>query len=197
MTCIDEHTFNEKLLSGGWVIDAGCRGWKFAIELQKLGHSVYCLDIEDFSNEIPQGIYYQNAALGYMNGMAKAHFFGNGTANFIAGINGIPYNGPDRPCETKEVECINLDTIYEFISKINLDILKLDIEGSEYGILESIEPWPKQITVEFHPHCHVEEHNNRYHRVLDHLSKWYDVSFHSQYPQYPSLDTLFIRRDLL
>jgi FkbM family methyltransferase len=70
-----------------------------------------------------------------------------------------PYNGTsmftyfENPVEHK-IERINIDTILEMYGIEKIDILKIDIEGAEYELLENIsdETLSKidQITVEFH-----------------------------------------------
>jgi len=136
MRTIDGHTFDEKLLTGGWVIDAGCRGFLFSMEMREIGIDVYALDIEDFDGS---SYFTKHAALMATAGEVEAHYFDNGTGNFVKGINEQPYNGPDRPCETLKVPAITLQDIYNEIGT-NIDLLKLDIEGSEYEILASLDP---------------------------------------------------------
>lgn len=191
---VDEHTFNPGLTRSGWIIDAGCRGFKLsgAFACQK----VYALDIEDFSGSQPQNTTFRHKALSVRYGEIEAHYFGDGTGNFVKGINEQPYNGPDRPCETKKVQAITLQDIYNEIGT-DIDLLKLDIEGSEYEILANLEPIPKQVTVEFHEHCHTELHNKWMPKVLEHMSKNYELKLFSTIPRYKYMDCLFIRKDLL
>lgn len=199
---IDGHTFDHTRLTGGWVIDAGCRGFKFTNYC--LNHAkVYALDIEDFTDSPDVSIVgrhfskyvFKHAALKNEPGRTEAYYFGDGTANFIKGINGVPGNLPDRPCETKEVLCVTLDDIYNEIGT-DIDLLKLDIEGAEYEILADIEPIPKQITVEFHEHCHTDLHRQYIDRVMLHLLKYYHCHLHVFEQRYHYLDCLFIRKDL-
>ena len=52
-----------------------------------------------------------------------------------------------------EVECRNITTICEELDVRNIDILKMDIEGSEYKIIEDMvksKIFPKQILIEYH-----------------------------------------------
>lgn len=196
MRTIDGHTFDEGLVTGdGWIIDAGCRGFAFS---HYTGGEVYALDIEDLSDELPTCTVFKHAALSHKKGTTEAYYFGNGTGNFLKGINDVPYNGPDRPCETKEVELVTLDDIYSEIGT-NIDLLKLDIEGSEYEILAYLEPIPKQVTVEFHEHCHTKLHNEWIDKVLNHMSKNYQLFQNPcpDWPRYKYMDCLFIRKDLL
>lgn len=51
------------------------------------------------------------------------------------------------------VRCVTINELIEILGLNRIDVLKLDIEGSEYNVLNSIESWdlkPKQICVEFH-----------------------------------------------
>jgi FkbM family methyltransferase len=199
MIRIDDHTFNEKLLTGGWVIDAGCRGFAFADDL-RYGHKakVYALDIENFPvASFTTEYVFKQAALTATPGQTEAYFFGNGTGNFVKGINGVPENSESRPCETRTVPCITLQDVYAEIGT-DIDLLKLDIEGSEYEILENIEPIPRQITVEFHEHCHPILHNQYIDKVMEHLCKHYHCNLYIRdWPQYKYMDCLFIRKDLV
>lgn len=192
---VDGHTFIPELTRNGWIIDAGCRGFKLSASFAC--QKVYSLDVEDFTyNNIPPNTRFKHAALMANAGEVEAHYFGNGTGNFIKGLNGIPYNGPDRPCETLKVQSITLQEIYNEIGT-NIDLLKLDIEGSEYEILANLEPVPKQVTVEMHEHCHTDLHHRWIDRVLKNMSKHYEMRLYTPESRYQYLDCLFIRKDLL
>lgn len=198
MTTIDNHTFNETKLDGGWVIDAGCRGWSFSYHCWANYRSkVYSLDIEDFHDKPKtQEAIFKQAALTTHSGETEAYFFGDGTSNFIKGINETPGDLPDRPCETMTIPCITLQDIYNEIGT-DIDLLKLDIEGAEYAILENIEPVPKQITVEFHEHVHEKLHNRYIDKVIEHLCKFYECHLYIRhYPRYKYMDCLFVRKDI-
>lgn len=210
MITIDSHTFDETLLAGGWIIDAGCRGWLFGGNIidYKLPHKgIFALDIEDFSGPreiggiefkttIPKGITFKHAALSAKQGKTEAYFFGNGTGNFLKGINQQPGNTEDRPCETKSVQCITLQDIYNEIGT-DIDLLKMDIEGSEYEIMMNMEPIPKQISVETHQHCHPHLHNEYWPQILEKMHKHYHLHLFNCEPRYQFLDCLFIRKDIL
>lgn len=192
MTCIDEHTFDEKLLTGGWVLDIGCRWWHFSTGLKSMGEQVLALDIEDFK-DVPEDIRFINAALWINNDPIEAHFFGNGSANFLKGLNGIPYNGPDRPCETRYVKSVTLENLYTHIGE-NIDLLKLDCEAAEYFILDGMRPVPRQLSIEYHEHCAPDRHHELFDKVHSHLLKFYEATFHSKYDRYKYMDTLYIRK---
>jgi hypothetical protein len=203
MKTIDGHTFDNYILSdsNGWIIDAGCRGSEFAkhfyIGMQR---KVFSLDIDSvgFDGVSPYGEYkFKQAALTHFTGETECYLFGNGTGNFIKGVNQEPGHSEDRPVQKITVPCITLQDIYNEIGT-DIDLLKLDIEGAEYEILENLEPIPKQITVEFHEHCHTEKHNLYIDKIMDHLCKSYHCNLYiREWPRYKYMDCLFIRKDLL
>lgn len=202
MICIDGHTFDQGKINGGWVIDAGCRGFEFSRYCLERG-KVYALDIEDFTDDPVMPIVgrhfsnfiYKQAALTTRSGQTEAFYFGDGTGNFIKGINETPGNTPDRPCETKVIPCITLNDIYSEVGT-DIDLLKLDIEGAEYEILEKLEPIPKQITVEFHEHCHEKLHRTYIDKIIDRLCKYYNLSLYiREWPRYKYMDCLFTRKE--
>lgn len=201
MITVDGHTFDETRPRDGWTIDAGCRGWNFtnALFSDNWNPFVYALDIEDFSRENhyhKKRVKFRHAGLAAERGLVNAYYFGNGTGNFVAGINEVPYNGPDRPCETKQVELITLDDIYAEIGT-DIEILKLDIEGSEYDLLINMKhAYPAQITVEFHEHCHTDLHNRLMPKVIERMARDYKMQTFIQEQRYPYLDVLFTRKDL-
>lgn len=207
MITIDGHTLDDELLGigllqkPGWVIDAGCRGFSFAYEMLCNYRNVYAIDIEDLAvpkyKHLYNEITFKQAALTNYTGQTECYLFGNGTGNFIKGINGVPGSTDDRPVETITVPTITLQDIYKEIGT-DIDLLKLDIEGAEYQVLENIEPIPRQITVEFHQHCHTDLHNTYFDKVFEHLCKHYNATLHvREWPQYKFMDCLFIRKDLL
>jgi FkbM family methyltransferase len=205
MKTIDQHTFDERLLNGRWVIDAGCRGFNFTNYcLDRC--NVYALDIEDFSNNEDVSIVrkyfskliFKQAALTNYSGQTECYLWGNGYGNFIKGINGEPGSTEDRPVQKITVPAITLQDIYKEIGT-DIDLLKLDIEGAEYRVLgEGFEPIPKQITVETHEHCHTDLHNTYWPEIWERLCKDYHASLYiSEWPKYKFMDCLFIRKDIL
>lgn len=207
MIRIDDHTFSDYLLTGGWVIDAGCRGFAFTERIRRgfegLRCPVYALDIENFdvsefkTATLFNEFKFKRAALTATPGQTEAYYFGNGTGNFIKGVNQEPQTLPDRPVKIETVPCITLQDIYNEIGT-DIDLLKLDIEGSEYEILANIEPIPRQITVEMHEHCHPDLHKKYIEQVMDNLCKNYHCNLYIRdWPRYHYMDCLFIRKDLV
>ena len=200
MTTIDGHTFYNHRLLGGWTIDAGCRGFDFTRFCLNRG-PVYSLDIEKFEvppmvGQMSHKVIFKQAALTYYSGHVDAYFFGNGTGNFIRPVNEAPGNTEDRPCEMRTVPAITLDDIYKEIGT-DIDLLKLDIEGSEYEVMMKMEPIPKQVSVETHEHCHPHLHNEYWPKILERMCKHYYLHLFNVEPRYHFMDCLFIRKDLI
>ena len=208
MICIDGHTFDETLLelgplqSPGWVIDAGCREWHFTYEMLIRDRKVFAIDIDnlkvdDFSYLPDPVLTFRQAALTNFTGETECYLFGNGTANFIKGINQEPGSLEDRPVQKITVPAITLQDIYKEIGT-DIDLLKLDIEGAEYIVLKDFDPVPKQITVEFHEHVHADLHNQYFDEVFEGLCKHYNATlFIREWPRYKYMDCLFTRKDLV
>lgn len=84
----------------------------------------------------------------------------------------------------------------------NVDILKLDVEGSEMLILsdDDFQPIPRQISVEFHMHCHINLHEKYYDKVMANLLKYYIPVQHELTHDHGSglnyWDSIFILKDL-
>lgn len=197
---IDGHTFSPDHLSDGWIIDAGCRSFNFSYQAL-ISQPVYAIDIENFDKpaypHLDNEFIFKHAALSHERGITNAYYFGNGTANFLEGLNGVPENSPERPCETRQVHRITLGDIYAEIGT-DIDLLKMDIEGAEYEILLNMEHIPRQITVEFHQHTNKALHDKYIEQVLSKLCKDYHLNLYIRdWHQYLYMDCLFIRKDLL
>lgn len=195
MICIDDHTIDERFLTDGWIIDAGAR--RFSLSKALPDKKVYAIDIENFT-DIPSNTVFKNAALTNVSDQSmNAYFFGDGSGNFVEGINQAPGNTEDRPCETRAVDCITLYDVYNEIGS-NIDLLKADIEGFEYFVFKDFNPVPKMLSIETHQHCHAHLHNEHWQEVFEGLCKHYRCTLHiKDWPNYLFMDCLFIRKDLL
>jgi FkbM family methyltransferase len=145
---IAEHTVNETLLSDGWIIDVGARNFAFSKWFVERGYKVLAVEPDPEVKPIP-GVVFENAALSNFTGTAPYKSFGNGTGNYI-GEGDI---------------FVRTITYHDLLKKhgINtheIEVLKLDCEGSEYDILPGIWFGPHQITVEFHEHTQFKKGRN-------------------------------------
>lgn len=116
------------------ILDLGCRGFIFTDEMRRRGHNVIAIDIDKFDRDD-----YRQIAVSFKVGRV--------------GINRKP--DPQATCikEGDDVDCIDLMTLLRE-SKIEMfDLIKMDIEGSEYDVIMSLpKPPARQLSVEFHGH---------------------------------------------
>lgn len=163
---IDNHSVAVDLLTGGPVLDAGCRGLRLAKWFADRGHRVIALDpapeVEiEFSNtlsvhKLALVAKVQNFATLVMTEDLEARHIGNGP--------GI------------QVPCTTLRELCDFHHISHWDVIKLNIEGSEYDILDS---WPgpiaNQIVFSFHEHTDRKRGKEECDRIIDKLRPWYDI----------------------
>ena len=172
------HTIGVSLLTGGNVIDLGCRDFTFAKGMRDLGCAPYCLDA-DPNVKSDEFIVINKAVTTY-----------SGTVRYVA-LGESGYTSDLKECNGSiEVECVK----YSELTDKEYDVLKLDIEGGEYSILSdpNFKPLPKQISVEFHHHVFPEIHDKFYPLILENLGRWYDLVY--QREDAPLMDCLFVRR---
>lgn len=149
------------------VLDAGCRGFAFTRDLLRLRPKarVIALDPDPLICDPLIGgcrCEYQSVALiagsqvssGYISTTKRA----DGNANFLAPLNSStekaihPESGwAFTGFQLEEVACINIGNLMRGYGVDHWDLVKFDIEGAEFEILEN---WPgpiaTQISVEFH-----------------------------------------------
>lgn len=183
---IHEHTVDTGLFNEGVCIDVGCRNFNFSKAMQEFGLKVLAYDVEEM--DAPKGIEFKNCAVLNYNGVASIRFTEDKQGTHISD-------------KGHTVFCIDINSIYEEYP--NVDILKLDCEGSEYLILsdENFKPIPKQISVEFHAHSQKALHDKYYHTCMGNLLAHYKAVKHEWTEEHCAgfnyWDSLFIRKDLL
>lgn len=182
---IGEHTIDTDLLTGGIAIDIGCLGWEFSKGMRDLGCEVHAFDLIHLENK-PAGVFFSVAAITDKDQKVNV------------------LNTPDRQAWhiNKKggiiVDSISLNKLYSFFDGQNVDVLKMDCEGSEYLILSDSEfrPVAKQISVEFHYHCHKALHEQYFCKCMDNLLKYYEPVQHEWDERHGSglnlWDSLFI-----
>lgn len=187
---IDGHTLDLDLITGSTVIDLGCRGFLFATHMRDIGCNVVCVDADPnvFQN-IPTGIQTHNKAISCRKGKV------------------VIYNSLGEGGYTSDIKTytggVEVDTILleEIEPDCEYDVLKIDIEGAEYSLLENpyFKPKAKQITVEFHEHNLKDLHDLKLQNVLNNLNRWYDLVYtmkdnYTPTGLYEYIDCLFVRR---
>lgn len=190
--CIAEHSVDLDLLSGGICIDVGCRGFLFSEAMRDRGCEVHAFDIEDMIP--PPGITFYNQAV--LTDAKQVQY--KNTKDLQAkhvcfdGEEGVP------------VRAVSMQGVYHALTMDKqIDVLKVDAEGSEYFIFSNprLLPVPKQISVEFHMHCHRALHEQYYDKCMENLLKWYVPVKHELTEAHGAgwnfWDSLFLRKDLL
>lgn len=132
---IAEHSVAMDLLRpGSYILDAGCRWMEFHDELTRLGHYVYALDCDKLSRAD-----YHRIALSDHNGWVGVKRTKDVQATTI--------------CNGDEVRCSTIKDLSLLFGVPFWDLIKLDIEGSEYDVVMSLDKAPaKQLSIEFHLH---------------------------------------------
>jgi|APGre2960657505_1045072.scaffolds.fasta_scaffold89134_2 FkbM family methyltransferase len=190
---IQEHTIDTSLLTGGWIIDAGCRNWNFSIAMKERNEKVYALDIQSMVKPETLDIFKQNAL-----------WITNKTmhVNYVHDTNGTFISDNKQSNKTEEILTITLKDIYNEIGT-NIDCLKMDIEGSEYDILmdEQFRAIPKQLSIEFHEHNFKNKHDKLFNSCIQKISKYYVPIKFERVPAHGAgfnyWDTLFINKEYI
>lgn len=150
MITISEHTFDETLIDqNGWILDLGCIDFSFANNVKNYCDNIICVDPNHNIVEIPEGLIYERMAVTHDENIDQQTFF------IYNDKQGYSLLNPQRDwCVLERTETIPVTTIKKLMKKYNIErfeLIKFDIEGAEYKILENID-WSisKQYSVEFH-----------------------------------------------
>ncbi len=208
MITISEHTIDETLINkDGWILDLGCINFTFANDIKKYCNNVLCIDPNPNIKEIPEGIIYERMAVTHDESVNEQNFY------IYNDINGYSLLNPSRDwCTLQEVITVPVCTIKSMMEKYNIDkfeLIKFDIEGSEYKILENIN-WSisKQFSIEFHDFRFMNPYypNNEtyYDLLLDRIKDKMDIVQHqlTDHPGFPSgmgrnyWDSLFVEKKI-
>lgn len=189
---IAEHTIDLDLLSGGICIDVGCRGFQFSEAMRDLGLKVVAYDLDEM--EAPQGIIFMREAISDFAGWGRYKETTDLQAKHLSDI-GTP------------ITVVTLEHVYQTLETtwghVSVDVLKLDCESAEYAILSdpNFQPIPKQISIEFHLHCHRALHEQYYDKCMENLLKYYVPVQHELTQAHGAgwnyWDSLFLRKDLI
>lgn len=190
---IDNHSVAVDLLKGGPVLDAGCRGLRFAKWFTERGHKVIGLD--PAPEVIPESYgllrVYSLALVDQPLSGKKVNLVltDDLEARFIGGGTGVPVNS------------ISIGNLSMESDVSHWDVIKLNIEGSEYDILDN---WPgpiaNQIVFSFHEHTDRKRGREECDRIINKLRQWYDIYNQVWEPRYCTYanywDVLAIKKGL-
>ena len=141
------------LSSGSVVIDAGAHRGQFSAEIiRRFGckcHLIEANPVLATELSVPGAASVTNAALSAQDGSAPLHLNENLESSSLASNACNPLVS-----ETVDVETIMLETLMSRLGVEKIDLLKLDIEGAEFGLIDAtsddILRRIDQLTVEFH-----------------------------------------------
>lgn len=185
---IAEHSVDLDLLpAAANILDIGCLGFVFTHHMLALKHKVYAVDIQQFIGKD----YYQLAITNY-NGEAEVYTNNDQQAARI----GRRHNGPPE----YNVVAMTLSAFSKSVDVEFWDLIKLDIEGSEYQVIMSLDKAPAtQISCEFHLHTGLYKEPAIDDMVNKLYSLGYDAVKHNKYSAHGCgdnyWDSLFILKD--
>lgn len=180
VTC-DGHSYDESLLTpGGWALDVGARGFKFAEQMAEHGLRVIAMEPDiSATYDGPRDVHLLHAALVGNADVSWAMYAGwsDGTGNQLA---------TERPAHAEtyySVTCLSIGPLMAARGIDRFDIVKLDCEGSEYDILWN---WPRhaavQISVEMHDFLGMRPRESYYDELFAGPLRDYDVVQHEWTP---------------
>lgn len=169
---IAEHSVDLSLIHRqSKVLDLGCRNFSFANDILDYVDEVYCVDPDQSVNSNYEKVVVLNVAVTAESGYKDYVKFGNGTGNYIRDTEVV-----GRGDSMQKVQCMTLDAISNLFHVKKWDLIKMDIEGSEYEVLMNLTQAPaRQISVEFHQHTAKKKSAEYLQKLMMHLNQWYDI----------------------
>ena len=209
MITLSEHTIEESIIDkNGWVLDLGCINFTFANSIKKYCNNIICVDPNPNIKIIPEGIFYENKAITHLDNCLEQEFF------IYNDINGYSLLNPPKDwCILENKIIVDLIDIKSIMKKYKIEIfelIKIDIEGSEYKLLENID-WSisKQYSVEFHDFRFMNPYfpNNEkfYSDIFEKMNIYCDIIQHepTDHPGFPKgmgrnyWDSLFVNKKFI
>lgn len=163
---IDNHSVAVDKLTGGPVLDAGCRGLRLAKWFTDRGHRVVGLDpAPEIDPEVTNLLrVYKSALVANPGTHVNLVLTEDLEARFIGDGPGV------------SVPSIGLAALTKECGVDYWDVIKLNIEGSEYDILDQMTgPIARQIVFSFHEHTERARGKAECDRIIDKLRQWYDI----------------------
>lgn len=172
---------NYPLTSNSVVIDAGgFEGeWSYNI-YSKFQPNIYLLEpIKDFYNKA-KSRFSTISKVTTLN-----YAVSNKTCNALMAVDGYGSSFFDlEPNKVEEVECLDIKEFLDYYKITSIDLLKLNIEGSEYDVLERLLelnflPSIKDIEIQFH--SYFPESKARRDAILEQLALTHERSWNYEW----------------
>lgn len=172
ISIIAEHSVNIfGLKRTSKVLDLGCRNFSFANAILHYVDEVFCVDPDPGVSTTDERFEVLNVAICAESGYKDYVKFGNGTGNYIRDTEVI-----GKGQSMQKVQCMTLEAISNLFHVKKWELIKMDIEGSEYEVLMSLTQAPaRQISVEFHQHTAKKKTPEQIQKLIFHLSQWYTI----------------------
>lgn len=205
MILIDEHTIEESIINpDGWILDLGCVNFNFSQEMKKYCKNIICVDPNPTIQSIPEGIFFEKSAL--ISGEEdEIEFFIYNNVQCYSLLN--PQKDFFHLVDKIKVPAINIQKLMTKYGITKFELIKVDIEGAEYELLQSWD-WSisKQFSVEFHDFRFMNPNypnNELYYqslfenKLINHKISKHELSDHPGFPMgYGSnyWDSLFVEK---
>lgn len=205
MITLHEHTIEESIIDkNGWILDLGCINFGFALEMKKYCDNVIAVDPNPNIQNIPDGIIFERAAIVSDDTKEVDYYIYNDAQGYSL------LNPSKDWCQLEgkmKIKSMNIKDIMNKYGIGKFELIKFDIEGSEYEILKNID-WTisKQYSVEFHDFRFMNPHypNNElyYTQLFSDMKNYCNVVRHesSDHPGFPAgygrnyWDSLFVSK---
>lgn len=166
VTQIAEHNVCLDLLpANAKILDIGCRGFLFTNHFRSQGRTVFAVDLDKLD-----GDYHQVAI------------------SDRAGRCGIKRTNDPQATSIQEGDEVEQMTLHQFSEKVDVDffdLIKIDVEGSEVEIIQSLTKAPaKQISIEFHLHTGIYDERTVQSCVDKLISLGYEIASHEKTNQH-------------
>lgn len=173
--CVAEHCIDLSLITReSKVLDLGCRAFSWSKAMLEYVDNIYAVEADPEVKSDDARIDLYNKAISiHNNKLAAYRKFGNGTGNYILPQDLVPRGQAHR---FVNVITMSLEALCEETGVSQWDACKMDIEGSEIGVLTNLNrPMFNQLSVEFHMHTGTTEAQIL--SVFEHLKQWYNIVF--------------------
>lgn len=138
---VAEHQLDINLLPAkAKILDLGCLNMIYTNEMRRLGHSVYPVDIQELNED-----YYRVAITDY-DGYGYILYNDDKQATMFSQF-------PQKGIRSERLKCKTLKTFMKDVGVDMFDLIKMDVESSEWQIINSLDFTPAtQLEIEFHLH---------------------------------------------
>lgn len=187
---ISEHTFLPELIKKeGYVLDLGCVNFNFSLGLKEYCNNIISVDPNLTIKDVPEGISFEPKAI-VSNDDKEVNFF------IYNDVSGYSLLNPSRDwCILQNIVKVEACNLQDIMTKYNVqqfELIKIDIEGGEYALLENID-WTisKQYTIEFHDFRFMNPYNPNneiyYGKIMEKMLNYCEIIQHenTDHPGFP------------